>query len=105
MRSLGLRIYRVRYVPSSGARVQVARDEMSSVADVGARLFEALRAAGFDFYRNRFKRVSRSLTLSAGEEFEIVGITYDALSKKPQSTSGAVGLLRSWPLIKSHRSC
>jgi uncharacterized protein len=49
MRSLGFRIFRVRYLPPSGARVQVAPDEMSSVADVGARLFEALREAGFDF--------------------------------------------------------
>lgn len=46
MRSLGFRIFRVRYLPPSGARVQVAPDEMSSVADVGARLFEGLREAG-----------------------------------------------------------
>ena len=49
MRSLGFRIFRVRYLPPAGARVQVAPDEMSSVADIGARLFEALREAGFDF--------------------------------------------------------
>lgn len=48
MRSLGFRIFRVRYLAPSGARVQVAPDEMRSVTQVGARLFEALRAAGFD---------------------------------------------------------
>jgi uncharacterized protein len=48
MRSLGFRIFRVRYLPPSGARVQVALDEMPSVAELGARLFEALRQAGFD---------------------------------------------------------
>jgi pyridinium-3,5-biscarboxylic acid mononucleotide sulfurtransferase len=49
MRSLGFRIFRVRYLPPSGARVQVALDEMSSVAELGVRLFEALRQEGFDF--------------------------------------------------------
>lgn len=49
MRSLGFRIFRVRYLPPSGARVQVALDEMPSVAELGTRLFEALRQAGFDF--------------------------------------------------------
>ena len=49
MRSLGFRIFRVRYMPPSGARVQVAPEEMPSVAEVSARLFEALREAGFDF--------------------------------------------------------
>jgi pyridinium-3,5-biscarboxylic acid mononucleotide sulfurtransferase len=49
MRALGFRIFRVRYLPPSGARVQVAPDEMPSVAEVGSRLFEALRKAGFDF--------------------------------------------------------
>ena len=49
MRALGFRIFRVRYLPPSGARVQVAPDEMPSLAEVGARLFEALREAGFDF--------------------------------------------------------
>jgi pyridinium-3,5-biscarboxylic acid mononucleotide sulfurtransferase len=48
MRALGFRIFRVRYLPPSGARVQVAPDEMPSLAEVGARLFEALRKAGFD---------------------------------------------------------
>ena len=49
MRALGFRIFRVRYLPPSGARVQVAPDEMPSLAEVGAGLFEALREAGFDF--------------------------------------------------------
>jgi len=49
MRSLGFRIFRVRYLPASGARVQVATDEMPSMAEIGARLFQALREAGFDF--------------------------------------------------------
>jgi pyridinium-3,5-biscarboxylic acid mononucleotide sulfurtransferase len=49
MRSLGFRIFRVRYLPPSGARVQVALDEMPSVAELGTRLFEVLRQAGFDF--------------------------------------------------------
>ena len=48
MRSLGFQIFRVRYLPPSGARLQVAPDEMASVAEVGARLFQALREAGFD---------------------------------------------------------
>jgi pyridinium-3,5-biscarboxylic acid mononucleotide sulfurtransferase len=49
MRSLGFRIFRVRYLPPSGARVQVAPDEMPSVAKLGTRLSEVLREAGFDF--------------------------------------------------------
>ena len=48
MRSLGFQIFRVRYLPPSGARLQVAPDEMPSVAEVGARLFQALREEGFD---------------------------------------------------------
>ena len=48
MRSLGFQIFRVRYLPPSGARVQVAPDEMPSLAEVGARLFQALREEGFD---------------------------------------------------------
>ncbi len=49
MRALGFRIFRARFLPPSGARVQVAPDEMPSLAEVGARLFEALREAGFDY--------------------------------------------------------
>jgi pyridinium-3,5-biscarboxylic acid mononucleotide sulfurtransferase len=49
MRALGFRIFRVRYLPPSGARVQVAPDEMPSLAEVGTGLFVALREAGFDF--------------------------------------------------------
>jgi pyridinium-3,5-biscarboxylic acid mononucleotide sulfurtransferase len=47
MRSLGFRIFRVRYLPPSGARVEVAPDEMPSLARVGERLFAALRQVGF----------------------------------------------------------
>jgi uncharacterized protein len=49
MRSLGFRIFRVRYLPPSGARVQVAPDEMPSVVKLGTRLSEVLQGAGFDF--------------------------------------------------------
>ena len=49
MRALGFRIFRVRYLPPSSARVQVAPNEVPLLAEVGARLFEALREAGFDF--------------------------------------------------------
>ncbi len=47
MRSLGFRIFRVRYLPPAGARVQVAPDEMSSLARQHDRLCEALRQVGF----------------------------------------------------------
>jgi pyridinium-3,5-biscarboxylic acid mononucleotide sulfurtransferase len=49
MRALGFRIFRVRYSPPSSARVQVAPNEMPLLREVGARLFEALREAGFNF--------------------------------------------------------
>jgi pyridinium-3,5-biscarboxylic acid mononucleotide sulfurtransferase len=49
MRSLGFRIFRVRYLPTSGARVQVAPDEMPSITQVRARLFAALGEVGFKF--------------------------------------------------------
>ena len=48
MRALGFRIFRVRYLPPSGARVQVAPYEMPSLAEVGARLFQTLQKAGFE---------------------------------------------------------
>jgi pyridinium-3,5-biscarboxylic acid mononucleotide sulfurtransferase len=48
MRLLGFQIFRVRYLSPSGARVQVALQEMPFVAALGKRLFEALREAGFD---------------------------------------------------------
>ncbi len=47
MRSLGFRIFRVRYLPPAGARVQVAPDEMSSLARQHDRLCEVLRQVGF----------------------------------------------------------
>ena len=49
MRSLGFRVFRVRYVAPAGARVQVAPEEMPSLAGVGEKLFDALREVGFDF--------------------------------------------------------
>ena len=48
MRSLGFRIFRVRYLPPCGARVQVAPDEMPFIVRLGTRLFDALRQVGFD---------------------------------------------------------
>jgi pyridinium-3,5-biscarboxylic acid mononucleotide sulfurtransferase len=48
LRSLGFRIFRVRYSAPSGARVQIAPDEMRLLTELGGRLFEALRKAGFD---------------------------------------------------------
>jgi uncharacterized protein len=47
LRSLGFRIFRVRYLPPASAKVQVAPDEMPSLAKLGTRLCEALREAGF----------------------------------------------------------
>lgn len=49
VRLLGFRIFRVRYLAPSGARVQIAPDEMPAVACVRDRLVEVLRKAGFDF--------------------------------------------------------
>jgi pyridinium-3,5-biscarboxylic acid mononucleotide sulfurtransferase len=49
VRSLGFRIFRVRYLAPYGARVQVAPNEMPALAVVRDRLFEVLKNAGFDF--------------------------------------------------------
>jgi pyridinium-3,5-biscarboxylic acid mononucleotide sulfurtransferase len=49
VRSLGFRVFRVRYLAPSGARVQVAPDEMASVARLRDKLCEVLRNAGFVF--------------------------------------------------------
>jgi pyridinium-3,5-biscarboxylic acid mononucleotide sulfurtransferase len=49
VRSLGFRIFRVRYLAPCGARVQVAPNEMPALAVVRDRLFEVLKNAGFDF--------------------------------------------------------
>jgi pyridinium-3,5-biscarboxylic acid mononucleotide sulfurtransferase len=49
VRSLGFRVFRVRYLAPSGARVQVAPDEMPAAACVRDKLFEVLRNVGFGF--------------------------------------------------------
>lgn len=49
VRSLGFRIFRVRYLAPCGARVQVAPNEMPALTFVRDRLFEVLKNAGFDF--------------------------------------------------------
>lgn len=47
VRSLGFRVFRVRYRAPSGARVQIAPDEMHFLAGTRDKLFEVLRKAGF----------------------------------------------------------
>ena len=47
VRSLGFRVFRVRYIAPSGARVQVAPDEMPALVRLRDRLFDVLRHAGF----------------------------------------------------------
>jgi len=47
VRSLGFRVFRVRYLAPSGARVQIAPEEMHSLARLRDKLFEDLRGAGF----------------------------------------------------------
>jgi uncharacterized protein len=49
VRSLGFRVFRVRYLAPCGARVQVAPDEMPVVACVRDKLVEVLRSVGFGF--------------------------------------------------------
>ncbi|HEU4678826.1 MAG TPA: ATP-dependent sacrificial sulfur transferase LarE, partial [Terrimicrobiaceae bacterium] len=49
VRSLGFRVFRVRYLAPAGARVQVAPDEMPALAGVRERLFDILKHAGFGF--------------------------------------------------------
>ncbi len=49
VRSLGFRVFRVRYLAPAGARVQVAPDEMPALAGVRDRLFDILKQAGFGF--------------------------------------------------------
>jgi pyridinium-3,5-biscarboxylic acid mononucleotide sulfurtransferase len=49
VRSLGFRIFRVRYLAPCGARVQVAPNEMPALAVVRDRLLEVLKNAGFNF--------------------------------------------------------
>jgi uncharacterized protein len=48
VRSLGFRVFRVRYLPPSGARVQIAPEEMHSLAQLRDKICEGLRGVGFD---------------------------------------------------------
>ena len=48
MRSLGFRVFRVRYLAASGARVQIAPEEMHFLEGLGDKVCEGLRAVGFD---------------------------------------------------------
>ncbi len=51
VRSLGFRVFRVRYIAGAGenasARVQIAPDEMGALAGLRERLLSGLRGAGF----------------------------------------------------------
>ena len=51
VRSLGFRVFRVRFVPGSqaGARVQIAPDEMTRLPETETELRGGLHAAGFSF--------------------------------------------------------
>jgi uncharacterized protein len=49
VRSLGFRVFRVRYKKPLGARVQIAPEEMHSLARLHGKLCEGLRAVGFSF--------------------------------------------------------
>jgi uncharacterized protein len=47
VRSLGFRVFRVRFVAPSGARVQIALEEMHSLAGLLNKVCERLRGVGF----------------------------------------------------------
>jgi uncharacterized protein len=47
MRSMGFRVFRVRYLAASGARVQIAPEEMHSLAGLRDKVCEGLRGVGF----------------------------------------------------------
>ena len=47
VRSLGFRVFRVRYLAPSGARVQIASEEMHSLAGLRDKVCEGLRGVGF----------------------------------------------------------
>lgn len=49
MRALGFRVFRVRYLPGSGARVEVAPGEMPLLFEMRGRISQALAEAGFLF--------------------------------------------------------
>jgi PP-loop superfamily ATP-utilizing enzyme len=48
VRSLGFRVFRVRYLAPSGARVQIAPEEMHSLAALRDKVLHGLLKAGFD---------------------------------------------------------
>ncbi len=48
MRSLGFRVFRVRYLAAAGARVQIAPEEMHFLEGLGDKVCEGLRGVGFD---------------------------------------------------------
>jgi pyridinium-3,5-biscarboxylic acid mononucleotide sulfurtransferase len=47
VRSLGFRVFRVRYLAPSGARVQIAPEEMDALAGLRDKVCERLRGVGF----------------------------------------------------------
>ena len=47
VRALGFRVFRVRYLAPSGARVQIAPDEMHSLTGLRERVCDGLRKVGF----------------------------------------------------------
>jgi pyridinium-3,5-biscarboxylic acid mononucleotide sulfurtransferase len=47
VRSLGFRVFRVRYLAPSGARVQIALEEMHCLAELRDKVFDGLREVGF----------------------------------------------------------
>jgi uncharacterized protein len=47
VRSLGFRVFRVRYLAPSGARVQIAPEEMHGLAELRNKVFEGLQKVGF----------------------------------------------------------
>ncbi|MGA7214337.1 MAG: hypothetical protein WBX20_09035, partial [Terrimicrobiaceae bacterium] len=49
VRALGFRVFRVRYLAPSGARVQIAPDEMHSLAGLREQVCDGLRRVGFGF--------------------------------------------------------
>ena len=47
VRSLGFRVFRVRYLAPAGARVEIAPEEMRNLAGLDGKLREGLQSAGF----------------------------------------------------------
>lgn len=48
VRGLGFRVFRVRHLADTKARVQIAREEMSRLPELTGALREGLRAAGYE---------------------------------------------------------